>query len=170
VAGWADRRDAFHTVWQGRAAGWPAALLLLSLALAVGLGASGLTAAAGISVLTVSAAALLGIGGLLLVAEAAAAGLVEVHISAYSVRVRPGLLPVTGTAVPVRSIRSAEVVMARRRPREGWGWWWRSQPGRAVLVRSGPAVRLGLASGRSLVISVDQPQQAVAALRQVAAV
>ncbi len=174
MAGWADRRDAFHTIWHGRAAGWPAAATRLSLAVALVLAAAGLTVAADGAVLphpvSVTAVGLLGTGALLLVAEAVAACLLMVRISVYSVQIRPGLLPFAGTTVPVRSIRSAEVVMARHRPWEGFGWWWMPKPARAVVVRPGPALRLGLTSGRSLVVSVDHPQQAVAALREVTTV
>jgi hypothetical protein len=178
VAGWADRRDAFHTIWHGRAAGWPVARALLVVAMVPVLGAVGLIVSAhyrGLlaadyrGVLAVAAATMLGVTGLLVLGDAAAACQVVVRVGVYSVQVRPGLLPFAGTTVPVRSIRSAEVVLARPRPWPGWGWWWRSGPTRAVVVRSGPALRLGLTSGRSLVVSVDQPRQAVAALRRVVA-
>jgi hypothetical protein len=173
VVGWADRRDAFHTIWRGRAAGWPTAVLLFWLAVALVL-AAGVTVGLNLGdvlprAVSVTVAGLLGAGGLVLAGEAVASCLVLVRISAYSVQVRPGLLPFAGTTVPVRSIRSAEVVVARHRPWEGWGWWWMPRPARAVVVRSGPALRIDLTSGRFLVIGVDHPRYAMAALRHVTA-
>jgi hypothetical protein len=114
------------------------------------------------------AAALLALGLGALVWSAAMAH-VGVRISAYNVNVRHGLLPMTVMTVPLRSVRGARVVDVAPTVWRRWGWTWVPGRGRSVIVRSGPALALELGSGRRLVVSVDEPEQAVLALQQLGA-
>jgi hypothetical protein len=107
--------------------------------------------------------------GLAATVWSAAMAHVGVRISAYSVRVRHGLLPVPVLSVPVRSVRNARAIDVEPTVWRRWGWTWVPGRGRSVIVRSGPALALELGSGQRVVVSVDEPAQAVLALQQLGA-
>jgi hypothetical protein len=115
--------------------------------------------------LTAGISALLAVGALLCLAEAAAALRVVVRLSVDSVQVRPGLLPLGGPRIPIPTIRTVRVIDAPAMPWRSRGWWWMPGPARAVLIRSGPTLVLGLTGGRQVLVSVDQPETAAQVLR-----
>lgn len=67
--------------------------------------------------------------------------------------------------VPWHDVRSVAVVDVRALPWGGWGMRWRPRHGTAALLRQGPGVEFGLADDRVLVVTVDDPEAAVAAAR-----
>lgn len=88
------------------------------------------------------------------VARAAAGRRVRLEMDLYSVRVRFGILPASVIRLPLRTIRAASAGEARR--------------GRALL-RPGPAVVFELVSGRTLPVSVPDPEAAREAYERIRA-
>jgi hypothetical protein len=105
-------------------------------------------------------------GGLAALVWAAAMAHVGVQISMYNVRIRHGLLPMPPISVPLRMVNDLRAVDVRSSIWQRWGWTWVPGRGRAVIVRSGPALVLDVA-GRHFTVSVDEPEDAVAALNRV---
>jgi hypothetical protein len=109
-------------------------------------------------------ALLLALVGLAVLLWAAAMAHVGVRITAYSVTIRHGLLPVLGTSLPLRTVRGLSATDVQPSVWRRWGWTWVPGRGRAVIVRSGPALAIEFGTGRRFVVTVDDPEQAVAAL------
>ncbi|GLZ79054.1 hypothetical protein Afil01_38610 [Actinorhabdospora filicis] len=86
--------------------------------------------------------------------RAAAGRRVRLEMDLYSVRVRFGILPASVVRLPLRTIRSVHAGEARR--------------GRALL-RPGPAVVFTLVSGRTLPVSVPDPEAARVAYERIRA-
>lgn len=112
-----------------------------------------------------AAAALLGVAGLAALVWAAAMAHVGVQISMYNVRIRHGLLPMPPITVPLRMVSSMRAVDVQSNLAQRWGWTWVPGRGRAVIVRSGPALLFDFA-GRQFTVSVDDPDEAEAALNR----
>lgn len=112
-----------------------------------------------------AAAALLGVVGLAALVWAAAMAHVGVQISMYNVRIRHGLLPMPPITVPLRMVGSIRAVDVQSNLAQRWGWTWVPGRGRAVIVRSGPALLFDFA-GRQFTVSVDDPDEAEAALNR----
>ena len=149
-------------LWSGRAYGVRRAPIGFAVALACFGAAWGIGSFD--SLRRVAIALLLALVGLTALAWAAAMAHVGVRITAYSVTVRHGLLPVLGTSLPMRSVRGLSATDVRPSVWRRWGWTWVPGRGRAVIVRSGSALAIELATGRRFVVSVDEPEEAVAAL------
>jgi hypothetical protein len=109
------------------------------------------------------------LAGLAAFSWAAAMSHVGVRISAYSLRIRHGLLPFLSTSVPLRTVRKAQAIEVP--PGMWYRWGWTGMPGRSlsIVVRSGPALQLDVGGGRSLIVSVDAPHEAVDAIQQMRA-
>ncbi|MEV0561062.1 hypothetical protein [Dactylosporangium sp. NPDC050588] len=114
---------------------------------------------------TLAAAALLFVAALAALVWAAAMAHVSVQISMYNVRIRHGLLPMPPIQVPLRMVNSLRAVDVQSSIAQRWGWTWIPGRGRAVIVRSGPALLFDFA-GRQFTISVDDPDEAEAALNR----
>ena len=108
---------------------------------------------------------LLILGGVAVLGWAAAMGHVGVQISMYNVRIRHGLVPMPPVTVPLRMVHDLRVVDVRSSFGQRWGWTWVPGRGRAVIVRSGPALAFDF-GGRQFTVSVDAPEEAVAALNR----
>jgi hypothetical protein len=104
-------------------------------------------------------------GGVAVTVWAAAMAHVGVQISMYNVRIRHGLLPMPAISVPLRMVHGLRVVDVRSSIWQRWGWTWVPGRGRAVIVRSGPALVFDFA-GRQFTVSVDEPEEAVVALNR----
>jgi hypothetical protein len=89
---------------------------------------------------------------------------VTVRVNMYAIQVRTGLLPFAGVRVPVRAILGATVSTMPAQPWRSWGWWWRNSRQRTIAIRSGPCLHLDVGFGRSLVVSLNHAEGAVAAL------
>ncbi|WBB70013.1 hypothetical protein [Micromonospora sp. WMMD812] len=157
--------------WRGTAGGgWPGVVVALTVPALLGgsLLCLAATRSAALPVRLAGAAT-----GAALVVAALAAGLsalamsrLTVELTPYQVLVRHPLLRGPNAAVPLRQIRRMRAVQASARP---WTVWWCPWPGcwrRTVLIRSGPALWLEPTSGRSFVVSLDDPQAAVDAFRR----
>ncbi|MEV6924156.1 hypothetical protein AB0M46_06530 [Dactylosporangium sp. NPDC051485] len=103
--------------------------------------------------------------GVAVVVWAAAMAHVGVQISMYNVRIRHGLLPLPSVSVPLRMVQGLRAVDVRASVGQRWGWTWVPGRGRAVVVRSGPALMFDF-GGRQFTVSVDEPEAAVAALQR----
>jgi hypothetical protein len=114
---------------------------------------------------TLAAAALLAVAALAALGWAAAMAHVGVQISMYNVRIRHGLLPMPPITVPLRMVTSMRAVDVQSNIAQRWGWTWVPGRGRAVIVRSGPALLFDFA-GRRFTVSVDDPDEAEAALNR----
>ncbi|GAA2620504.1 hypothetical protein GCM10010399_59470 [Dactylosporangium fulvum] len=112
--------------------------------------------------------ALLFVAGLAALVWAAAMAHVGVEISMYNVRIRHGLLPMPPIAVPLRMVGEVRAIDVRSSLGQRWGWTWVPGRGRAVIVRSGPALVFDF-GGRQFTVSVDEPEDAVAAFGRVRA-
>ncbi|GGM72526.1 hypothetical protein ACFFX1_53480 [Dactylosporangium sucinum] len=112
--------------------------------------------------------AVLFLAGLAVAGWAAAMGHVGVQISMYNVRIRHGLLPMPPISVPLRMIGELRSVDVQSSIGQRWGWTWVPGRGRAVIVRSGPALVFDF-GGRQFMVSVDDPEDAIAALGRVRA-
>jgi hypothetical protein len=157
-------------LWSGRAFGHRRAPLGLAAAVACFTTAYAIGSARGPggSSPVLFMVGLVGVGALALLWSAAMAH-VGVRISAYSVQVWHGLVPVPVVSVPLRSVRRAWVVDIEPTLWPNWSGTWTPGRHRSVIVRPGPALALDLGSGRRLVVSVDQPEQAVAAVQHLRA-
>ncbi|WP_432979305.1 hypothetical protein [Dactylosporangium sp. CA-233914] len=109
---------------------------------------------------------LLFVAGVACLGWAAAMAHVGVQISMYNVRIRHGLLPMPPISVPLRMVNDIRVVDVRSSVGQRWGWTWVPGRGRAVIVRSGAALMFDF-GGRQFTVSVDEPEDAVAALSRV---
>ncbi|WP_432831233.1 hypothetical protein [Dactylosporangium sp. CA-092794] len=109
--------------------------------------------------------ALLFVAGLAAGAWAAAMAHVSVQISMYNVRIRHSLLPMPPISVPLRMVHDLRAIDVRSGIGQRWGWTWVPGRGRAVIVRSGPALMFDF-GGRQFTVSVDEPEDAVAALNR----
>jgi hypothetical protein len=98
---------------------------------------------------------------------AAAMTHVGVVINAYNVRVRHGLLPVALLNLPMRTVRDVRAIDVTQAVWRRWGWTWVPGRSRSIVVRSGPALLIELRSGQRFVVSVDDPESAVAAVTRV---
>jgi hypothetical protein len=148
-----------HTVYSGRSTNWPmiwlsTALLIPFVALAKE--SKGSWTAAGFAV------------PLLIAVTAAVANL----LTATSVRTTAGPNGVTvhfGVVgwprfrYPMQRIQHAEAVEI---PSSHWAWgmYWSPRRGLMLTLRTGPALRLTLASGRKVTVSTPQPDIAVLAI------
>ncbi|MER7002316.1 hypothetical protein ABT297_04615 [Dactylosporangium sp. NPDC000555] len=108
---------------------------------------------------------LLFLAGLAALVWAGAMAHVSVQISMYNVRIRHGLLPMPSIAVPLRMVHDVRTVDVRSSIGQRWGWTWVPGRGRAVIVRSGPALMFDF-GGRQFTVSVDEPDEAMAALNR----
>jgi hypothetical protein len=165
--------DPFQSIWRGHARGWAAAGMMAGMAGTSGAVAVALALLGGHAALPGRALAWVGAvfflaGVPLQFGEALASCAVVVRINVYAVQVRPGLLPFAGLRIPVRGIVSVRATIAAARPWRSWGWWWRAGRRRTAVVRPGPCLLLGLRSGRSFLVSVDRPDEAIATLRRLA--
>jgi hypothetical protein len=104
--------------------------------------------------------------GLAAIGWAAAMAHVGVQISMYNVRIRHGLLPMPPISVPLRMVNGLRAADVRSSIWQRWGWTWVPGRGRAVIVRSGPALVFDF-GGRQFTVSVDDPEDAVAAFNRV---
>ncbi|MFC7247443.1 hypothetical protein ACFQO7_33705 [Catellatospora aurea] len=87
---------------------------------------------------------------------------VLVRIDAHAVRVRSWPLPLYTRTVPRAAVDAVSTVDAG--PAPGDPLWWLLPPQETRhVVRRGPGLRLLLGTGRTLTVSVDGPEQAVAA-------
>ena len=77
-----------------------------------------------------------------------------------------GMLPWPRTSIDVVEIESASAIDVR--PMEWGGWGYRGtltlMKQAAVVLRAGPGIRLDLTDGRVFVVTVDNPEPAVALL------
>jgi hypothetical protein len=78
--------------------------------------------------------------------------------------VRWGMLGWPSCSYDLAEIATAEVIDLPWRS-VSWGFWWTPRRTCATL-RSGPAVRLTLRSGRTVTVTVPRPDEAVAAINQ----
>ncbi|WP_137990940.1 hypothetical protein [Streptomyces vilmorinianum] len=91
---------------------------------------------------------------------------VEVKVDDRAMEVRCGHM-----GVPRRRILLAHVVGAEYLPKVtprqwgGWGYRWRPEKGKAVIVRRGEALTLRLDDGRSFTVTVDDAEAAVRVIR-----
>ncbi|GAA4262150.1 hypothetical protein GCM10022255_097770 [Dactylosporangium darangshiense] len=108
---------------------------------------------------------LLVLAGVAALGWAAAMGHVGVQVSMYNVRIRHGLLPMPPISVPLRMVHDLRAVDVQSSIGQRWGWTWVPGRGRAVIVRSGPALMFDFA-GRQFTVSVDEPEDAVAVLNR----
>lgn len=145
------------TAYTGRATNWTSVvvsgLLLVPL---IGLAANGGNVFE--SGLAITALALAG-----LLAEVVTASDVRAASGSHGVSIYWGFLGWPRAKYSLSEIRDASVVDV-----PWWavsfGFWW--TPSRTVCtVRSGPALRLRLDSGRTITVTVPDPQAALAALR-----
>ena len=114
---------------------------------------------------TLAACVLLAVLALAALVWAAAMAHVGVQISMYNVRIRHGLLPMPPITVPLRMVAGIRAVDVQSNLAQRWGWTWVPGRGRAVIVRSGPALLFDFA-GRHFTVSVDNPDEAEAALNR----
>ncbi|MFG2640565.1 hypothetical protein ACGFYP_06265 [Streptomyces sp. NPDC048370] len=92
---------------------------------------------------------------------------VEVKVDEQAMEVRCGHI-----GVPRRRILLSQVVgadyIARVTPHEwgGWGYRWRPEKGKAVIVRRGEALLLRLNDGRTFTVTVDDAESGVRVIRE----
>lgn len=145
------------TVYSGHTTNWPAVILATGAAIPlVGLALAGSPRD---PIVWVSAALIM-LAVLLTVAWSTS---LRVTIGGQGVAVRFGLLGWPRVSYPLERIASAEAVTLSRLATT-WGIWWSRRDGLRLTLRSGPAVRLTLVSGRRVTINVEQPHAAVATL------
>ncbi|MFJ3583340.1 hypothetical protein ACIPPS_14050 [Streptomyces sp. NPDC090127] len=91
---------------------------------------------------------------------------VEVKVDDQAMEVRCGHI-----GVPRRRILLSQVVGAEYLPRVtphewgGWGYRWRPEKGKAVIVRRGEALLLRLEGGRTFTVTVDDAESGVRVIR-----
>ncbi|MEU9997230.1 hypothetical protein [Streptomyces sp. NPDC050848] len=92
---------------------------------------------------------------------------VEVRVDEQAMVVRCGHI-----GVPRRRILLSQVVGADYLPRVtphewgGWGYRWRPEKGKAVIVRRGEALLLRLNDGRTFTVTVDDAESGVRVIRE----
>ncbi|WP_147432683.1 hypothetical protein [Catellatospora citrea] len=85
------------------------------------------------------------------------------RIDRHRVRLRGWPVPMLSADIATGSIQAVRIVQAESSWRDLF--WWLAPPLRAChVVRTGPALQLLLDTGRTLTVSVDDPEQALAAL------
>lgn len=150
---------SIHTIYTGRSTNWPA--IWLSTALVVPLlvmakGSDGSWTSLGIVVplVVIVAAALIN----LLTASSGRA-----IAGANGVTVHFGVFGWPRFRYPHRRIRHADAIEIPS-SRLAWGIWWSPRRGLMLTLRTGPALRLTLTSGRHVTISTPHPDAAVQAI------
>ena len=90
-------------------------------------------------------------------------------IDTDGVHARMGRIGWPNVDIPLNEIESAEVSDIRPMSWGGWGYRGNLKMFKraAIIMRSGPGVRLQLTEGRVFVMTVDHPEQAVEALHHV---
>jgi hypothetical protein len=152
-------------LWSGRALGFRRASVGFGLALVCLAGAYGAVSRGGPHRFV--AGALLGLAGAAVLLWSAAMAHVGVVINPYGVRIEHALLPVPVISVPMRAVRSITATDVGPTLWRRWGWTWVPGRSRAVIVRSGPALSIELNSGRRFLVSVDDPEHAVAVVNRI---
>ena len=148
-----------QTIYSGRSTNWPMLCLFLALlvplvAMAKGPGESWSEPGLLVPLLVVVAAAALTVVTATSVRTLAGPKGVSVHLGVFGwPRFR---------YAPER-IATAEAIVI---PRSQWGWGmtWGPRSGLLLTLRTGPALRLVLTSGRPVTISTPDPEAALAAL------
>jgi hypothetical protein len=110
---------------------------------------------------------LLGLAGAAVLVWSAAMAHVGVVINPCGVRVEHALLPAPVISLPMRAVRTISAIDVPPTVWRRWGWTWVPGRSRAIIVRSGPALSIELTSGRRFVVSVDDPDQAVAVVNRI---
>ncbi|MFF9011879.1 hypothetical protein ACF09C_02765 [Streptomyces sp. NPDC014870] len=87
---------------------------------------------------------------------------VEVKVDDQALEVRCGHIGVPRCRIPLAQVEGAEYVR-RVTPHEwgGWGYRWRPEKGKAVIVRRGEALLLRLKDGRTFTVTVDDAESGV---------
>ncbi|MEU8007510.1 hypothetical protein AB0B66_40675 [Catellatospora sp. NPDC049111] len=88
---------------------------------------------------------------------------VVVHIDEHEMRVRSWPVPMHTTIVAVDAIHEVRTVDAGP-ARAGASWWLTVPPDGRHVLRPGPALQLVLSSARTVTVSLDHPERALAAL------
>ncbi|MEU9704036.1 hypothetical protein [Streptomyces sp. NPDC047981] len=90
---------------------------------------------------------------------------VEVKVDDKAMEVRCGHIGVPRCRIPLAQVDGAEYVR-RVTPHEwgGWGYRWRPEKGKAVIVRRGEALLLRLKDGRTFTVTVDDAESGVRAI------
>jgi hypothetical protein len=90
----------------------------------------------------------------------------RVTVGVHGVRVRSGVSPWPSVHLPLATIAASTAIKVR--PREWGGWGYRGSlrlfRRAAWVLRRGPGLRVDLRDGRTFVVTVDQPEEAVAVL------
>ncbi len=150
-----------HSVYSGRSTNWP--MIWLAGALAVPFIAMGMTSKG-----SFWAPGFVIPAGIVLVA------LLVTLLTAASVRTTAGPNGVTvhfGTfgwprfRYPIARIAEATAIVVTW-SQWGWGIYWSPRRGLMLTLRTGPALRLVLTSGRSVTISMPHPDAAVRAIEE----
>jgi hypothetical protein len=149
-----------HSVYTGRITNWP--MVVLTIVLVVPL-----LALSNMSVSDPADLAILAVIGVGVLLQALTATSVRTAAGPHGVMVRFGVLGVPRCTYRLDQIAHAEVIDL-----PVWsvvyGFWW--TPSRTCYtVRSGPALRLTLHSGRTVTITVPDPHAAVAVIREATA-
>lgn len=150
--------SGLHSIYTGRTTSWPmVASTCVGAVLIVVMGAQAEGASSGIVVPLL----LVGVGALLNVLTASS---VRATAGPNGVTVRWGIVGWPRCTYRLSDITGAEVVELRWW-RVSWGLWW--TPRRtSCTVRSGPTVRITLANGRVITVTVPEPALAVEAINQ----
>ncbi len=144
------------TIYTGRATNWPSVVVsgLLLVPLISLAAPTGSTPSAGVVVLVLALVGLL--------AEVLTASDVRATCGPQGVAVHWGLVGWPHVRYPLHDIEDARVIAVPWWA-VSYGFWW--TPTRTVCtVRSGPALRLRLRSGRRVTVTVPDPYAALAAL------
>ncbi len=151
-----------NTVYSGRVTNWPligvATLLAVVLVLAGG----------GFGDARPGALVILAVVALMLVAVVLTTSSVRTTTGRNGVLVRFGALGWPRFSYPLSTIRAVEALDLSLWTTGGWGIHWSPWRGTRLTLRSGPALRLQLASGRKVTVSVKDPAAALAALHAAA--
>jgi hypothetical protein len=147
------------TVYSTRATNWP--LLLLTVAVAVPLVAMSRASGLGLWLPALVVAATVAVN--LLTTSS-----LRVTVGRQGVIVRFGPFGRPRFGYPLERIARAEAVTLSPWS-AAWGILWTARDGLRLTLRSGPALRLTLVSGRRVTINVEDPEQAAAVLAAAAA-
>jgi hypothetical protein len=144
-----------HSIYTGRATNWP--MVVLSVALAVPMVALSDARSWAIPALVVA----------VVLVNALTATSVRTTAGPNGVTIRFGVIGWPRATYGIERIARAEVV--DQHPwRVAYGFWW--TPSRTnCTVRSGPALRVTLVTGRVVTVNVPDPQAAVAVLNEATA-
>lgn len=145
------------TVYTGRATNWTS-VVISGLLLIPLIGLASTSGSVDRTVVLITVLALVG-----LLAEVATASDVRASCGSHGVSMHWGVLGWPRATYALADIREASVIEVPWWA-VSYGFWW--TPGRTVCtVRTGPALRLRLANGRKVTITVPDPHAALAALR-----